>query len=182
MEQGKTSESTFILLCLESLKYILEKNIDPKQQKAEIVELGIHLGDKISNHLMNSQSSNKATPSSSQIQTVISFLGDDIWTYIFDKQAKISREKISYILETTNIKFHSFLISEKSSANDDKLDPTLWFVEGIIKGVFSSFNLECDVSSSFKRPQTSGDNTDKSSRGIFDPQYSYIFEITLLES
>lgn len=182
MEQPKSSESTFILLCLESIKYILEKNIEPKKQKAEIIELGIHLGDKVSNHLMNLKNLAQSTSGTSQTASVMNFLADDVWTYIFDKKAKMFKDKISYFLETTNIKSHSYLISDKSTANDDKLDPTLWFAEGIIKGVISSFNIECDVSSSFKRsPPPNTADSDKGAKSLFDLQYYYTFEITVLE-
>lgn len=179
METPKTSEPTFLLLALESIKYILQKNIEQKKQKEQIIELGSHLGDKISNHLMNSQNLAQGTPVVSQINSIFNFLSDEIWPFIFDKKASIRKEKLSYLLETTNIKLHSYLITDKSSSNDEKIDPSLWFVEGIIKGVISSFNVGCDVSSSFKR----GNMFDNQGSSInpFEVQYNYTFEITPLD-
>ncbi|MCQ2821352.1 MAG: hypothetical protein MJ252_29170 [archaeon] len=181
MEQSKSAEPTFVLLSLESIKYILEKNIEPKQQKAEIIELGIHLGDKVSNHLMNTQKLGQSGSGMSQINTIFNFLKDDIWSYIFDRKAVLRKDKISYVLETSNIKFHSYLITDKSSSNDDKLDPILWFVEGIIRGVIGSFNLNCDVSSSFRRGNGFDGNSNTSGYNTFDIEYIYTFEITLID-
>ena len=180
MEQIKVGEPTFVLLALESIKYILDKNIEQKQQKAEITELGIHLGDKVSNHLMNTQKLGQNSTGLSQINTIFNFLTGDVWSFIFDRKAQIRKDNITYVLESTNLKIHSYLVCDKSPANDDKLDPALWFIEGIIKGVIACFNLSCDVSSSFKRGNGL-ENAPSPASSNFEIEYVYTFEITLID-
>lgn len=84
------NDTIFHLISLESVNYIMNKNIETKQKSLvnnlitikEIEELGQHLGERISNHLLNTAN----TMNKMEIDEVMKFLGRDVWIYLFGKQ------------------------------------------------------------------------------------------------
>lgn len=167
------SESTFILLSLESIKYILSKSIPNDQQKSQITELGIHLGEKIANYLMNSQFKSNVNQDFNNINTILNFLCEKVWNFIFAKKATKRQEQRAYYIDTTDIKLHSYLVTSNKN-QDDTINCVLWFIEGIIKGVLISFNVNCDVGSNYAKENSK-------SSDLFNIQYIYSFKISLLD-
>lgn len=178
MDQGnEISDSSFILLAFESIKYILSKKLDPKIQNEQLDELGQHLGERVSNFLMNSVEVNasKNKKDLEFLNQIMRFLGKDVWIFLFGKQIKKlqrSNEGI-YSIDSEEIKLHCLLLSEKNNQSDEKLDAILTFICGILKGVINSFNLECTVTAALG-PGLSNQNK---AEGF---KYEYIFKISFI--
>ena len=160
-------ETSFFLFAYESIKYILSKNIEQKEQKTQIEELGYHLGERAAHFLMTTKSfeqtqtiksneqtqtikSNEQTQASQiniELEKIMKFLAKEVWIFIsgspMQKLRKNSRG--AFILELDDIKLHSCLMTEKGNVKDDKLKCIFWFLTGVIKGVVNSFNYECTV-------------------------------------
>lgn len=147
-QQG-VSETSFLLLAYESIRYILSKNIEQKEQKSQIEELGFHLGEKAANYFMTTSSIDPPTNDiQKELENIMKFLLKEVWTFIFGASIpKIHKNpKATFFFEAVDIKMHLFLLTEKGNGKDEKADVILWFIYGIIKGVLSTFNYECTVS------------------------------------
>ena len=170
-QQG-VSETAFLLLAYESIKYILSKNIEQKEQKNQIEELGFHLGEKAANYFMTTSSIDPPTNDiQKELDNVMKFLLKEVWTFIFGSSIpKLQRNtKATFLIEAAEIKMHLFLLTEKGNAKDEKADVILWFIYGLIKGVLSTFNYECTVSCDIKHGSSS-----KSS-----PNAQFVYPITV---
>ena len=146
--------SVFMLLSLESIKYILSKKLEPKEQKSQIEEIGIHLGERSANHLMNTKPipQTKSKNEDSDCSLAINFLSDQVWTFVFGNQIKKTTHngKGLYSIEDHDILLHHYLRSERDNRDEDKLDCIVWFICGIIKGVLLSFNYSCTIETEIK--------------------------------
>ena len=78
----------------ESIKYILSKQIEKKEKKDEIEELGINFGEKATNHLMNNNV-NEGNNNSKKITDYI---------LIFIKRKRFWRKIKGY--ESKNVRFY----------------------------------------------------------------------------
>lgn len=151
-------ETSFFLFAYESIKYILSKNIEQKEQRIQIEELGYHLGERAATYLMTTKSIEQTQnvkgndqPQVLQInielEKIMKFLAKEVWIFIsgspMQKLRKNSRG--AFILELDDIKLHSCLLAEKGNLKDEKLNCIFWFLSGVIKGVVNSFNFECTV-------------------------------------
>ena len=141
-------DSLFILLINESIQYVFSKNLDKKTQKQEIEELGIQLGEKVTNNLLNSDKS-RATLDKNSIDNYFQFISKNVWEFIFqDSNCQLTRENegANYLITSGDIKLYNYLVTEKGNQNDQKLEAILNFICGIIKGALNVFNIECIVS------------------------------------
>lgn len=151
-------ETSFFLFAYESIKYILSKNIEQKEQRTQIEELGYHLGERAANFLMTTKSfeqtqnikSNEQTQVSQinlELEKIMKFLAKEVWIFFtgFPMQKLRKNSRGAFILEVDDIKLHSCLMTEKGNVKDDKLKCIFWFLSGVIKGVVNSFNFECTV-------------------------------------
>ena len=95
-------ETSFFLFAYESIKYILSKNIEQKEQKTQIEELGYHLGERAAHFLMTTKSfeqtqtiksneqtqtikSNEQTQASQiniELEKIMKFLAKEVWIFI----------------------------------------------------------------------------------------------------
>lgn len=83
IERSNIVDSFFHFLVLETVNYILKKeNMDTKQKLLEIEDLGSHLGERITNFLLNNTVSNTKM----EIDEIMKFLGRDVWIFLFGKQ------------------------------------------------------------------------------------------------
>ena len=146
--QQDVYDSLFILLVNESIQYVFSKNLDKKTQKQEIEELGIQLGEKVTNNLLNSDKS-RATLDKNSIDNYFQFISKNVWEFIFqDSNCQLTRENegANYLITSGDIKLYNYLVTEKGNQNDQKLEAILNFICGIIKGALNVFNIECIVS------------------------------------
>lgn len=150
VDRSTICDSIFHLLTLESINYILNKKIENKQKIQEIEGLGAHLGERISNHLLNSNY-NTTSSTKMEVNEIMKFLGRDVWIFLFGKQiSKLqTNSKGTYLIDCDEIRFHHLLINEKLGC-EEVLEFILQFVSGVIKGVISAFNLEGNVNANFK--------------------------------
>jgi len=95
-------------------------------------------------------------------------------------------------LDCEEIKLHSNLIFSKSPnpETSTKIELTLQFINGIIKGVISSFNLECNVTAVCRQniifnnllSFTSENSNENSSNNNSATVFPYSFTINLITS
>ncbi len=186
IERTYIYDSIFHMLVLETFEYVFKKNIDSKQKVNELDEIGTHLGERIANHLLNTNSS--STTTKMEIDEIMKFLGKDVWIFVFGKQiSKLqTNRKGTFLIDTDEIKFHHCLITDKNDQSEI-LEIVLAFVSGIIRGVLSTFNFDSNVVASFKSgPIVStllsmsaiGDKTIPNNQS----QFSYSFTINLLNA
>ena len=146
--QQDVYDSLFILLVNESIQYVFSKNLDKKSQKQEIEELGIQLGEKVTNNLLNSDKS-RATLEKNSVDNYFQFISKNVWEFIFqDSNCQLTKENegANYLITSGDIKLYNYLVTEKGNQNDQKLEAILNFICGIIKGALNVFNIECIVS------------------------------------
>ena len=145
--QQDVNDSLFILIVNEAIKYIFSKNLDRKAQKEEIEELGIQLGEKVTNNLLNTDKT-RATLEQNSTDNYFQFITKNVWEYIFqDNNCRLTKENdgANYAITSGDIKLYNFLVTEKNNQNDPKLEAVLNFICGIIKGALNIFNIECFV-------------------------------------
>ena len=146
--QQDVYDSLFILLVNESIKYVFSKKLDKKAQKQEIEELGIQLGEKVTNNLLNSDKSRVILEKNS-VDNYFQFITKCVWEFIFqDSNCQLTKENegANYLITSGDIKLYNYLVTEKGNQNDQKLEAILNFICGIIKGALNVFNIECIVS------------------------------------
>ena len=152
MNNQNIQDSVFLLMTYESINYILSKNIEKKEKKDEIEELGMNLGEKVTNHLMNNNVNEGSNVSMKVTDNILAFIAREVWIYIFkDENRKLKSDKkgVYYIL-SGDIKLYNFLITEKNSENNEKLEAIIWFISGILRGALLAFNIESLVTGSTK--------------------------------
>ena len=145
--QQDVYDSLFIFLVNESIQYVFSKNLDKKAQKQEIEELGIQLGEKVTNNLLNTDKS-RATLDKNSVDNYFQFITKNVWEFIFqDSNCQLSKENegANYLITSGDIKLYNYLVTEKGNQNDPKLEAILNFICGIIKGALNVFNIECIV-------------------------------------
>ena len=145
--QQDVYDSLFILMVNESIQYVFSKNLDKKAQKQEIEELGIQLGEKVTNNLLNTDKS-RATLDKNSVDNYFQFITKNVWEFIFqDSNCQLSKENegANYLITSGDIKLYNYLVTEKGNQNDPKLEAILNFICGIIKGALNVFNIECIV-------------------------------------
>ena len=146
--QQDVYDSLFILMVNESIQYIFSKKLDKKTQKQEIEELGIQLGEKVTNNLLNSDKS-RVTLEKNSVYNYFQFITKNVWEFIFqDQNCQLTKENegANYLITSGDIKLYNYLVTEKGNQNDAKLEAILNFICGIIKGALNVFNIECIVS------------------------------------
>jgi len=181
IDRQNVHDSIFNLIALETINYILKKNLDMKQKLTEIEEIGSHLGERIANHLLNNFAVNTSTKL--ELDDIMKFLGRDVWLFLFGRQiSKLqTNRKGIFLIDCDDIKFHHNLIKDKNT-NDEMLTNILCCVSSIIKGVLSAFNIESSVSANFKaQPIISSIIENKFQINSQGP-FSYSFNITLLNT
>ncbi len=150
VDRSNIYDTIFHLLVLETMNYILKKeNLEINQKISQIDEIGSHLGERITNHLLNKN--NLSTSTKMEVDEIMKFLGRDVWLFLFGKQiTKLqTNRKGTFLIDCDELKFHHCLISEKNNLNEN-LEIILSFICGIIKGVLGTFNHECNVIATFK--------------------------------
>lgn len=173
------TDSIFHLLFLETVNYILSKKLDKKQKQVELEEIGYHMGERISNHLLN-LSNNRVK----EITDILIFLGKEVWTFVFSKKIfKLqTNKKGTYLIDIEDFRFLNGLFTEKtiSTANQETIELILYSICGIIKGTLSVFNLDCIVTPTFK-PQVIINNLLSNMANISNVTVApYSFTINLL--
>ena len=146
--QQDVYDSLFILMVNESIQYIFSKKLDKKTQKQEIEELGIQLGEKVTNNLLNTDKS-RVTLEKNSVYNYFQFITKNVWEFIFqDQNCQVTKENegANYLITSGDIKLYNYLVTEKGNQNDAKLEAILNFICGIIKGALNVFNIECIVS------------------------------------
>ena len=146
--QENVCDSLFILLVNESIQYVFSKQLDKKSQKQEIEELGIQLGEKVTNNLLNTDKS-RVTLEKNSVYNYFQFITKNVWEFIFqDQNCQLTKENegANYLITSGDIKLYNYLVTEKGNQNDAKLEAILNFICGIIKGALNVFNIECIVS------------------------------------
>ena len=146
--QQDVYDSLFILMVNESIQYIFSKKLDKKTQKQEIEELGIQLGEKVTNNLLNTDKS-RVTLEKNSVYNYFQFITKNVWEFIFqDQNCQLTKENegANYLITSGDIKLYNYLVTEKGNQNDAKLEAILNFICGIIKGALNVFNIECIVS------------------------------------
>lgn len=175
-ERPKITNTAFILLSLETVKYITSKNTSDLEKITQIEETGSHIGERIANCLMD----RNKTKSRMEIDEIMKFLAGEVWKEIFGRQVTRLQTnwKGTYLFDVDEINLHMPLINSKMPSLEEKCtsDFLLTLVCGIIKGVLGVFNVSCLVNASFvPGPQVSnilGQSVGK--------QCSYTFTINLL--
>ena len=150
IERSNIYDTIFHFMIFETLNYIIKKeNIEIKEKLLQIDELGCHLGERITNHLLNKN--NMSTNTKMEVDEILKFLGRDVWLFIFNKQiTKLqTNRKGTFLIDCDELKFHHSLITEKNGPTDI-LEHTLCLISGIIKGVLNTFNYESNVNATFK--------------------------------
>ena len=145
--QQDVYDSLFILMVNESIQYVFSKNLDKKAQKQEIEEVGIQLGEKVTNNLLNIDKS-RSTLDKNSVDNYFQFITKNVWEFIFqDSNCQLSKENegANYLITSGDIKLYNYLVTEKGNQNDPKLEAILNFICGIIKGALNVFNIECIV-------------------------------------
>ena len=181
-------DSFFILLAAESIKYILNKNIDKKIKKTQIEELGIQLGEKESNHIMNDKNfkfddyDNKY----SKIIKSMASIQDIIWINIFrmdNFQLKTDANKSIFYIYTGDIKLYNFLYTEKGmNQKNEVLEAILWFIGGIIKGTANVFNIECITNGKVRKWEETDYQEGENKIKIKQSQFFFEFIINILNN
>ena len=131
----------------ESIQYIFSKKLDKKSQKQEIEEWGFQLGEKVTNNLLNTDN-NKISSDTNSTEIFFQFITQNVWEFIFkDKYCTLTKENdgSNFIINSGDIRLYNYLVTEKGSQNDPKLEAILNFISGIIKGALNVFNIECIV-------------------------------------
>ena len=145
--QQDVYDSLFILMVNESIQYVFSKNLDKKAQKQEIEELGIQLGEKVTNNLLNTDKS-RSTLDKNSVDNYFQFITKNVWEFIFqDSNCQLSKENegANYLITSGDIKLYNYLVTEKGNQNDPKLEAILNFICGIIKGALNVFYFLCIV-------------------------------------
>ena len=149
IDRSSILDSSFHIMALETINYIINKNIETKAKISELEGLGSHLGERVANHLLNNNTT-MSNVTKMEADEIMKFLGRDVWIFVFGRQiSKLqTNRKGIFLIDAEEIKFHQFLIMDKSG--NDQLEIILSFVSGIIKGVVAAFNLDCIVTAGFK--------------------------------
>jgi len=150
IDRSNIYDTIFHLMVLETMNYILKKeNLEINLKISQIDEIGSHLGERITNHLLNKN--NLSTSTKMEVDEIMKFLGRDVWLFLFSKQiTKLqTNRKGTFLIDCDELKFHHCLISEKNNLNEN-IEIILSFICGIIKGVLGTFNHECNVTATFK--------------------------------
>lgn len=184
IDRSSIYDSMFHLLTLETINYILNKNLETRMKIAELDSLGGHFGERIANFLMNNNTT-MSNVTKMDADEIMKFLGRDVWKFVFGSQiSKLqTNRKGIFLIDCEEIKFHQFLIQDKSG--NDQLDLILSFVSGMIKGVLAVFNLDCLVQANFKPTPilntifSSVNNSNTASNSSTTGPLSYSFSINL---
>ena len=175
--QQDVYDSLFILMVNESIQYVFSKNLDKKAQKQEIEELGIQLGEKVTNNLLNTDKS-RATLDKNSVDNYFQFITKNVWEFIFqDSNCQLSKENegANYLITSGDIKLYNYLVTEKGNQNDPKLEAILNFICGIIKGALNVFNIECIVTPNVANYSKQISRDFKN----FPDNYTYIFTFNI---
>ena len=152
MNNQNIQDSVFLLMTYESIKYILSKQIEKKEKKDEIEELGINFGEKATNHLMNNNVNEGNNNSKKITDYILIFITRNVWEYIFkDENRKLKSDKKGvYYINSGDLKLYNYLITNKDFQNDEILESIIWFISGILRGALLAFNIESLVTGSTK--------------------------------
>ena len=152
MNNQNIQDSVFLLMKYESIKYILSKQIEKKEKKDEIEELGINFGEKATNHLMNNNVNEGNNNSKKITDYILIFITRNVWEYIFkDENRKLKSDKKGvYYINSGDLKLYNYLITNKDFQNDEILESIIWFISGILRGALLAFNIESLVTGSVK--------------------------------
>ena len=152
MNNQNIKDSVFLLMTYESIKYILSKQIEKKEKKDEIEELGINFGEKATNHLMNNNVNEGYNNSKKITDYILIFITRNVWEYIFkDENRKLKSDKKGvYYINSGDLKLYNYLITNKDFQNDEILESIIWFISGILRGALLAFNIESLVTGSVK--------------------------------
>ncbi len=152
MNNQNIQDSVFLLMTYESIKYILSKQIEKKEKKDEIEELGINFGEKATNHLMNNNVNEGNNNSKKITDYILIFITRNVWEYIFkDENRKLKSDKKGvYYINSGDLKLYNYLITNKDFQNDEILESIIWFISGILRGALLAFNIESLVTGSVK--------------------------------
>ena len=181
-------DSFFILLAAESIKYILNKNIDKKIKKTQIEELGIQLGEKESNQIMNKKDFKFDTYDSkySKIIKSMAKIQEIIWSNIFitkNFQLKTDTNKNIFYIYTGDIKLYNFLYTEKGmNQKNEVLEAILWFIGGIIKGTANVFNIECITNGQVRKWEETDYQEGENKIKIKPSQFFFEFIVNILNN
>ena len=179
--QQDVYDSLFILMVNESIQYVFSKNLDKKAQKQEIEELGIQLGEKVTNNLLNIDKS-RSTLDKNSVDNYFQFITKNVWEFIFqDSNCQLSKENegANYLITSGDIKLYNYLVTEKGNQNDPKLEAILNFICGILKGALNVFNIECIVSPNVS---TNAKNMGKDKNNTDSNSYIFIFNINVFNN
>ena len=121
MNNQNIQDSVFLLMTYESIKYILSKQIEKKEKKDEIEELGINFGEKATNHLMNNNVNEGNNNSKKITDYILIFITRNVWEYIFkDENRKLKSDKKGvYYINSGDLKLYNYLITNKDFQNDE---------------------------------------------------------------
>ena len=152
MNNQNIQDSVFLLMTYESIKYILSKQIEKKEKKDEIEELGINFGEKATNHLMNNNVNEGNNNSKKITDYILIFITRNVWEYIFkDENRKLKSDKKGvYYINSGDLKLYNYLITNKDFQNDEILESIIWFISGILRGALLAFNIESLVTGTTK--------------------------------
>ena len=152
MNNQNIQDSVFLLMTYESIKYILSKQIEKKEKKDEIEELGINFGEKATNHLMTNNVNEGNNNSKKITDYILIFITRNVWEYIFkDENRKLKSDKKGvYYINSGDLKLYNYLITNKDFQNDEILESIIWFISGILRGALLAFNIESLVTGSVK--------------------------------
>jgi hypothetical protein len=150
MNDSEIHDSVFLLMAYESIKYILSKKIEKKEKNEEIEKLGMNLGEKITNFLMND--SQRDSDYFIDSKKILIFIAEDVWDFIFkDKNIKlIEDQKGIFYIYSGDIKLYNFLIVDKNYKLDEKSNAVIKFICGILKGALNAFNIDSLITSNVK--------------------------------
>jgi len=185
--QNKIQDSFFILLAAESIKYILNKNIEKKIKKTQIEELGIQLGEKESNQVMNDKNFKFENDNKySKIIKSMASIQDIIWNNIFKMenfQLKTDNNKNIFYIYTGDIKLYNFLYTEKGmNQKNEVLEAILWFIGGIIKGTANVFNIECIINAQVRKWEETDYQEGENKIKIKPSQFFFEFIVNILNN
>ncbi len=137
-------------LIFESVKYIHEKNITPREKLTQLEEMGSQIGERIVYMILNKNySRNKLS-----VEDVVILVSDEVWRYLFNKKVSKPRgnKKGNYYFDVDDINLFYPLIKDKSPTSNDMLltDYLLTVISGIIKGSLGVFDIQCLVNGTCK--------------------------------
>lgn len=136
-------------LIYESVKYIHQKNITPREKLTQLEEMGSQIGERIVYMILNKNSKNKMST-----EDVVILVSEEVWRYLFNKKVSKPRgnKKGNYYFDVDDINLFYPLIKDKNPTSNDMLltDYLLTVISGIIKGSLGVFDIQCLVNGTCK--------------------------------